>query len=237
MSEFSGRLTKQRKAVGLTQEALGDAIGYRKQAISNYENGHNEPDYQTLCKIADALSCTTDYLLGRDHAPTHEAASVVQQTGLSAEAVEVLRNNTLLMESDPYNDFEHKAVLDFISALICSEYLNPISMRYLSWKDAIKEQIEEYAKYETEMAEYFDSHGDAISPIPKEKYIERDEKGEFVGYTIDFLEKAKEWNKQTLSHLNGEMAIEGRRYSVIRVFESFLTEQSETGPDNKESEE
>lgn len=93
MSIFSERLRERRKKVGITQEALAAAIGgYEKQTISGYERGINEPNYQTLCKIADALRCTTDYLLGRPgaDAATKEAASVVEQTGLSAPAVDIL---------------------------------------------------------------------------------------------------------------------------------------------------
>lgn len=90
MSIFSERLRERRKKVGITQEALAVAIGgYEKQTISGYERGINEPNYQTLCKIADALSCTTDYLLGRPgaDAPTKEAASVAEQTGLPASMI------------------------------------------------------------------------------------------------------------------------------------------------------
>ncbi len=87
MSIFGEQLKKTRKEKGFTQEALGNGIGYSKQAISAYERGENEPDYQTLCKIADALSCTTDYLLGREKAPTHEAASIADQTGLPASMI------------------------------------------------------------------------------------------------------------------------------------------------------
>ena len=87
MSALSERLRIRRKERNMTQEELADVIGYKKQTVSGYERGENEPDYQTLCKIADALSCTADYLLGREEAPTHAATSVIQQTGLSETAV------------------------------------------------------------------------------------------------------------------------------------------------------
>ncbi len=92
MSTICGqRIKDRREKLKMTQGDLAGKIGYTESRnISNYEKGTRSPDFETLCRIADALSCTTDYLLGREDNDTHEAASVVEQTGLSAPAVDVL---------------------------------------------------------------------------------------------------------------------------------------------------
>ena len=60
------RIKEQRKALGISQTKLGEFCGVTKGTISQYENGKREPDLTTLKKIAAALHCTVDYLLGID---------------------------------------------------------------------------------------------------------------------------------------------------------------------------
>ena len=129
MSAFSERLRKRRTEKRLTQEALAAVIGYEKQTISGYERGRNEPDYPTLCKIANVLSCTTDYLLGYENAPTHEAASIADQTGLLPAAVEML--------IDYKNDVDGSyiaAISTFLSDLLLSNQIAALSDCYCLWK-------------------------------------------------------------------------------------------------------
>lgn len=59
------KLRDFRKACGLTQQQLADAVGVLNVSISNYERGTQMPDLTTLTKIADTLHVTTDELLGR----------------------------------------------------------------------------------------------------------------------------------------------------------------------------
>ena len=52
----------------MSQEALAQAIGVGKMAISNYESGKRNPDYNTSRKLANALGVTLGMLLA--HADT-----------------------------------------------------------------------------------------------------------------------------------------------------------------------
>lgn len=52
-----------RKAKGLTQKELADKLDISEGALSQYENGKREPDFETLLKIGELLGCSTDYLL------------------------------------------------------------------------------------------------------------------------------------------------------------------------------
>ncbi|MDO5537883.1 MAG: helix-turn-helix domain-containing protein [Desulfovibrionaceae bacterium] len=49
-----------------SQIDFAQRLGITRSRLCNYINGRSEPDYTTLCKIADALSVSTDYLLGRN---------------------------------------------------------------------------------------------------------------------------------------------------------------------------
>lgn len=52
-----------RKKAGLTMKELGNIVGVSESAISQYENGKREADFETVLKIGEALNCTIDYLL------------------------------------------------------------------------------------------------------------------------------------------------------------------------------
>lgn len=58
------QISKFRKAIGLTQEELGEAVGISGQAVSRWECG-GAPDITLLPAIADTLGVTIDALFGR----------------------------------------------------------------------------------------------------------------------------------------------------------------------------
>ena len=64
------RIREQRFLVGLSQGELARAIGKDGQYISKLENKHQqEVNTKTLVALAEALFCSTDYLLGRTDEP------------------------------------------------------------------------------------------------------------------------------------------------------------------------
>ena len=62
---FSERLRELRTRNGTRQSTLAKYIHRSPCSISNYENGVNSPDLETLVRIADFYGVSTDYLLGR----------------------------------------------------------------------------------------------------------------------------------------------------------------------------
>ena len=50
-------LRKFRKAKGLNQDQLAEIVGVSASAISQYENGHKTPSFETALKLAEALDC------------------------------------------------------------------------------------------------------------------------------------------------------------------------------------
>ena len=54
-----------RKRKGIKQKEVADYLGITGSAYNHYESGRNQPDIQTLNKLADYFNVTVDMLLGR----------------------------------------------------------------------------------------------------------------------------------------------------------------------------
>ncbi|MBS1413182.1 MAG: helix-turn-helix domain-containing protein [Christensenellaceae bacterium] len=67
---ISERLKELRIRQGLTQVELARKIGITKDLYNKYERTDIRPPYETICKLADVLSTTTDYILERTNNPT-----------------------------------------------------------------------------------------------------------------------------------------------------------------------
>ncbi|MCT49399.1 XRE family transcriptional regulator, partial [Listeria monocytogenes] len=50
-----------------TQEDISKILGISRGAYSHIENGRNEPDMETIVKLADIFEVSTDYLLGKSN--------------------------------------------------------------------------------------------------------------------------------------------------------------------------
>lgn len=66
---FGNKLKSLRSSLGKTQEEIAKSLGLSRAAYSHFENGRNEPDYDTLKKISEYFHVSTDYLLGRTDDP------------------------------------------------------------------------------------------------------------------------------------------------------------------------
>ena len=64
---FGEKLKFLRLEANLTQEALADRLGIKKQTISRYENSEREPNIRTAKKLADALGVSLESLVLGDH--------------------------------------------------------------------------------------------------------------------------------------------------------------------------
>lgn len=69
MSTFSERLKKMRVNHGITGQQIAKAVNVSYTAYMNYENRGSQPPFDVLCKIADVLGVSTDYLLGHNLSP------------------------------------------------------------------------------------------------------------------------------------------------------------------------
>ncbi len=64
MNTLGERIVYARDLCGMKQNELSEIIGITNSTMSKYENNINVPNADTLCKIANALNVSTDYLVG-----------------------------------------------------------------------------------------------------------------------------------------------------------------------------
>ena len=64
--EVGRRIRLRRKQLGVTAEALGDAIGTSFQQVTKYEKGANRVSASMLVRIAAKLETTVGALVGED---------------------------------------------------------------------------------------------------------------------------------------------------------------------------
>lgn len=84
---FGNRLKELRKNKNISQEEIGELCGVAKTTISNWENNITQPPIETITKLAQYFSVTTDYLLGlnRDDLDKIERLKIAcQEAGLMA---------------------------------------------------------------------------------------------------------------------------------------------------------
>jgi transcriptional regulator with XRE-family HTH domain len=104
---FKERLSEARKAKGLSQEALGTALGgISKQSVSHWEKGRYEPNIVQLQKLCDVLDCSADWLV-LNKSPEALGPDALAQAkfydGLSPEAKKKWRTMRMLIV-DPASD-------------------------------------------------------------------------------------------------------------------------------------
>jgi transcriptional regulator with XRE-family HTH domain len=81
--KFKDRLRELRTSRGLTQDDFAKATGLTRSAISMYESGKREPNFEVLEMIADFFNVDMNYLLGKNENSTYylnpETARIAQE--------------------------------------------------------------------------------------------------------------------------------------------------------------
>lgn len=67
--KFAQRLNLLLQQHNKTKQALSDAIGVSRPAISQFANGANLPSVETLVAIAEYFNVSVDYLVGLSDIP------------------------------------------------------------------------------------------------------------------------------------------------------------------------
>lgn len=75
MAKFCDMLAYLRKRANLTQEELARRTGIGRSAISMYETGNREPDFETLEALADFFNVSMDVLTGREWSEQRQTIS------------------------------------------------------------------------------------------------------------------------------------------------------------------
>ena len=85
MATFAEQLTAARKAAGMTQEELSDAVHVARNTISNWERGQRQPDLETLRLLGQVLHY--DFLNGAaDQTDIADVSTAADENGELAKA-------------------------------------------------------------------------------------------------------------------------------------------------------
>ena len=64
--DFNEQIKRLRKENNLTQEEMAKKLNVTRQAISNWENNRNLPDFEMIILIAETSGVPLDEILFRD---------------------------------------------------------------------------------------------------------------------------------------------------------------------------
>ncbi|MFA5449538.1 MAG: helix-turn-helix transcriptional regulator [Clostridia bacterium] len=62
---FKERLKELRREKGLLQQDLAKELNVSKSAVSGWEVGRNQPNYDVLLQLANMFEVSIDYLIGK----------------------------------------------------------------------------------------------------------------------------------------------------------------------------
>ncbi|ANB59739.1 MULTISPECIES: helix-turn-helix domain-containing protein [Bacillales] len=113
---LGNRIKELRKQLGMSQQALADAIGVSKPMISLYENNRNKPDIDTLIKIGKVLNTSLDSLLFQPADPILKKAKI--STGNYIDYVHEVVKNAVTNNKPNTQNFEpseQSGVSDFLT--------------------------------------------------------------------------------------------------------------------------
>lgn len=110
-------LRELRKSKNLSVKQLSELIGIQERSIYLYENGKQEPNYETLLKLADFFDVSIDYLLGRtDESEQTKKPAIGELLELSKNKQEIL--SLLDQVSEDNREMVDRAVKALIQSII-----------------------------------------------------------------------------------------------------------------------
>lgn len=88
MSEISNSIKTLRKENNLSQDQLAEKLYVTRQAVSNWENGKNQPDLDTLKRIAEVFGVSVERLLyGKQKRKLHFAVKFMPEQTISLGSI------------------------------------------------------------------------------------------------------------------------------------------------------
>ena len=129
MSIISENIKKLRKAKGMTQEELAEAVNVTFQAVSKWENG-GTPDIEMLPLLANTFGVTIDELMGfklNSYTNKERFIKLMDDAGVLKKGQYLIKglNKSYYVESENFTTNIHLAKLgEFFADLIMEEHLS-----------------------------------------------------------------------------------------------------------------
>lgn len=201
---FPSRLRALLAEGGESQKELGDAIGKKRQVISQYCLGKTEPELDTLVKIAYHFSVTVDYLVGAEDAKRHDVDDIASWTGLDVETIDHLisiREESEIVPMTP-KAMNAKTILESIDLFFLHADVETVSCSFAEWANSVSREID-FVQSE-HGAEY-----EAVKDSPEAILHKWSD--------VDNISLEEFTKRRELQHTNM-----GRRYALIKSVEDFL---------------
>ena len=109
------RIKATRKKAGLTQKALGEALGVTQATIQQLESGKRNPKFNTLQRIADALNVPIEELINKK--PRAVTFSAESNANVDIEMANLRRALAEQLGREP-TDEEYKKYSEFSEIFI-----------------------------------------------------------------------------------------------------------------------
>lgn len=96
MDSLGTKLKDARKELKLSQEKFSEIVGINRSMLARYETDAQVPNIDILVRIADALNCSIDWLLGRTNVRNFSANPAEVE-----EVVQIADNARILPVKEP----------------------------------------------------------------------------------------------------------------------------------------
>ena len=150
-------IKKIRKEANMTQQKLASLLGASRSSISMWESGVNQPDNDTLLKIANIFNVSVDYLLGRDtsgnqsltdESPlTNKEFALIEVKNMFSDILKKLRKENHItqealalkigVERSSIGKYEASGVIPSIDVLLKIADLFNVTLDYLLGRDML----------------------------------------------------------------------------------------------------
>lgn len=127
---LGNRLKSLRNITGKTQDDLATFLGITRGAYSHFENNRNEPDNNTLRKLADFFAVSSDYILGITDDPTairDVNQDLYDEHDYSKELEDFIKDNEISAAFQDYGSWteeEKRNLLNFVKGQKALKELN-----------------------------------------------------------------------------------------------------------------
>ncbi|MEQ7298043.1 helix-turn-helix domain-containing protein [Enterococcus avium] len=106
---FGQKLQYLRKEANKTQQQIATELGISRAAYSHFENDRNEPDSETLVKLANIFNVTIDYLLGNAGKKQNSDLSEYTDTDLDK-----MLDNAMSFDGEPITDHDREIIRAYL---------------------------------------------------------------------------------------------------------------------------
>lgn len=86
--DIGEKISTARKSKGMTQADLGNKMCVTFQAVSKWERGESVPDFETICKLSEALDVPITYFGGKTEDPVKKETAVANAEKVEEKAPE-----------------------------------------------------------------------------------------------------------------------------------------------------